>query len=49
MEDFQYIIGQYVQAENKWGGAWSLGGQFYSINNSIHPENGIVIPGNVNP
>ena len=45
MEAFQDIISQCVQGEKKWGVVWSLNGQFYSLNNSIYPENGIVIPG----
>jgi len=45
VEAFQDIISQCVQGEKKWGGVWSLTGQFYSINNSIYPENGIAIPG----
>jgi hypothetical protein len=42
---FQNIISQCVESGVSWGGVWFLNGQFYSIENNVYPENGIVLLG----
>lgn len=38
---FNNILEQCVTNGNSWGGSWSLGGETYTISNSIYPENGL--------